>query len=408
MRNWYRMEASQTDARTIHLYDEIGKSFWSDDTVTAAALVAELAALPAAVRTLNVHINSPGGDVFEGLAITNALRDQRTVHGRTVNVWIDGLAGSIASVIAMAGETIWIADNAMVFVHRPWTITAGDADDHRQQADLLDKIGHTIVATYRWHSELSEERIRELMKAETWMSADEAIANGFATEKVEGLETVALLDAGILARLKVPDTYRQRVAALTRPAPAAASSAAAALDVVAQCRAAGCGFEVLAELLETGATPEVVAARIAEDRRRRAPMDPGIIIDSCEAAGLDLTFARALMASAQGADDVEARIAAEKRSRIAAGERSKLIRLLCERGRVPYLTDLLTESGITADGCRMLIGQLGAMQDISLGEIDNHLNPDVTCGRSGSARRPSSPLAPAEIYARRNQPTGRN
>jgi ATP-dependent Clp protease protease subunit len=114
----------------------------------------------------------------------------------------------------MAGSKIHIADNALVMVHHPYTISVGNAAEMRKMADTLDQIAEAIIATYRWHSELSEDEIRQLMDAETWMDADTAIANGFATEKVEGLQVAASIDARAMAKFKVPAEFKARVDAL--------------------------------------------------------------------------------------------------------------------------------------------------------------------------------------------------
>src|SRR5690606_20024488 len=96
------------------------------------------------VETLNVFINSPGGSVFQGQAIYNILKRQKA----RVNVYIDGLAASIASVIAMAGDTIFMPKNAMMMVHNPWTFSIGNAQDLRKEADTLDKIRETLIEAY--------------------------------------------------------------------------------------------------------------------------------------------------------------------------------------------------------------------------------------------------------------------
>lgn len=271
-RQWYRIEnATDPAVADIHVIDIIGD--WLDDYfgfgVTAKAFVDELSKLPEAVKTIRVHVNSPGGDVFGAVNIANALRDQRMSKGRTVETLIEGLAASAASIVIMAGSRILIGDNAMVMVHNPWSIVLGESKDLRKTADDLDAIRGTILATYRWHSELSEEALGALMDAETWMGADEAIANGFATEKVEGLQAAASLDKQALAKLRIPDQYRERVAALVKPDPTPTPPPAKpdAKAIVQACKAAG--FPELADDLLDAPSLDAVNTRLEQAKAGR-------------------------------------------------------------------------------------------------------------------------------------------
>lgn len=121
---------------------------------------------------IDIHINSCGGDVYAGFAICNMLRQtsgKKTVH-------VDGIAASIASVIAMAGDEIVIPSNAFLMIHKSSTIGIGNADDMRQLADTLDKLDSGIVATYmtRAADGVEDKKLRKLMAAETWLSGKEA------------------------------------------------------------------------------------------------------------------------------------------------------------------------------------------------------------------------------------------
>lgn len=128
------------------------------------------------VDTIHVYLNSPGGDVFDGVAIYNILRR----HKAEVLIEIDALAASIASVIAMAGDQIWMAENAMMMVHNPWGMAIGDATTMRKAADDIDKVREaSIIPAYARKTKLDKEKIAELMDAETWMSAAEAEDFGF-------------------------------------------------------------------------------------------------------------------------------------------------------------------------------------------------------------------------------------
>lgn len=168
----------------IYLYDVIGDSW---EGTTGKQFAEELRSL-GDVATLDIYINSPGGSVFDGLAIYNVLAR----HKARKNVLIDGIAASIASVVAMAGDEITIAENGMMMIHNPWGVSAGEADDFRRMADMLDKVRDTIVDTYVGRSGHDREDISSMMASETWMTADEAIKAGLADKKTEPAELAAL------------------------------------------------------------------------------------------------------------------------------------------------------------------------------------------------------------------------
>lgn len=169
----------------LSIYDEI--SWWTGND--ARTFRETLKAVDADV--IELRLNSPGGGVFEGVAIYNML----LAHPAQVEVHIDGLAASIASVIAMAGDEIHIAENAMMMIHNPWVSTRGGAEQLRKTADILDKVKDAILNTYENVSTLSRDEISAAMAAETYYGADDAIAAGFATHKTEALKVAALWDA---------------------------------------------------------------------------------------------------------------------------------------------------------------------------------------------------------------------
>ena len=159
----------------LMLYGEISSVTWYGDEVTPKNFKADLDAL-GDIDTLNIYINSPGGDVFAGQSIYSML----TRHKAKKTVYVDGLAASISSVIAMAGDVIKMPKNAMMMIHNAWTIAAGNKDDLRKIAEDMEKIDETIVGVYAAKTGKSEEDIKALMDAETWMGADEAVELGFA------------------------------------------------------------------------------------------------------------------------------------------------------------------------------------------------------------------------------------
>lgn len=186
---WYNLEQSG-DTATLTVDGIVGGSYWDEDSINAKEFVEELNQVT--VSRIELHINSPGGDVFAGYTIYNALIAWgRAVPGRTIAVIIDGLAASIASVIAMAGDSIAMPEASVIMIHNPWSFTCGDAEEHRRTAAELDVIAGQIGKIYADRTGLPVEQCRELMNAETYLSADEAVKLGFATEIIENKQAVA-------------------------------------------------------------------------------------------------------------------------------------------------------------------------------------------------------------------------
>ncbi|MDR1489934.1 MAG: Clp protease ClpP [Desulfovibrio sp.] len=172
----------------IWLYGEIG-SYWLD-TISAKNFSEEIKKAKDA-ETITVHVNSPGGDVFEGIAIYNMLRS----HKATVDVEIEGLAASIASIISLSGDTVRMAENAFFMIHNPWTAVFGEAKDLREAADKLDLVRDVLVQTYakKTGGKATKEQIGAWMDAETWFTGKEAHANGFVDELTNTLDMAALV-----------------------------------------------------------------------------------------------------------------------------------------------------------------------------------------------------------------------
>jgi ATP-dependent Clp protease protease subunit len=185
----------KTDDKTgeLMLYGDISSSTWWGDEVTPKQFKTDLDKL-GDISNLNIYINSGGGDVFAGQAIHSML----SRHTAYKTVYIDGLAASIASVIAMAGDKVVMPKNAMMMIHKAWTIAAGNADDFRKVADDMEKIEEGIVATYRGKTNLEASEIMELMTAETWLTAEDAISKGFADEIEQEKQIAASIDGGFL------------------------------------------------------------------------------------------------------------------------------------------------------------------------------------------------------------------
>ncbi len=170
--------AAEGDAHAVYVYDVID-SYWG---ANAQALVEAMAA--SAGKDVHLHINSPGGDVFEARAMVSAIRAAQA-NGTKVVAYIDGLAASAATYLALAGDEVHIADGGMFMVHNSWTISYGDKSEFRATAELLDKIDGTIAADYRRKTKASAEQVTQWMDAETWFTSAEALAAGFVDSVID-------------------------------------------------------------------------------------------------------------------------------------------------------------------------------------------------------------------------------
>ena len=168
------IKASDENDNTIGIYDPIGYDYWDDSGVTAKRISAALRSLDGA--DVVVNINSPGGDVFEGLAIYNLLREYKG-H---VTVRVLGVAASAASFIAMAADEIQIARAGFFMIHNAWTGVWGNRNDLRETADFLEQIDDTIADIYHVRSGLSMDELKADMDKERWINGRDAIDNGFA------------------------------------------------------------------------------------------------------------------------------------------------------------------------------------------------------------------------------------
>lgn len=203
---------------TIHLYDEVG--FWG---ISADTFVRDLAAVD--TPRVDLHINSPGGDVWDGLAMFNALAD----HPAEVHVTVDGIAASAASFIAMAGDTVTVNRAAQVMIHDAAGLCLGNAAAMREVAGLLDKASNSIASIYARRAGGTVEAWRGAMRAETWYTGPEAVAAGLADTALDS-ETTDVADPWdeLVERLVGSDPrteWRRLVAPLTGPGSSSASSA---------------------------------------------------------------------------------------------------------------------------------------------------------------------------------------
>lgn len=352
VRQWYRFQNAANDASTVDIFvnDFIGD--WIDDYwgfgVTAKAFLDALAGLPEATRTIRVHLNSPGGDVFAATTIANALRDQRLTKGRSVETIVDGLAASAATIIMMAGDPVKVADNAVVMIHNPWSVGMGNAAQMRKMAEDLDTIRDTIVATYQWHSKLDAKDLVELMDAETWMTAEDAVTYGLATEIVTGLKAAAALAPKSIEKLTIPEPFRDRVAAFLGEPTAGLTSVASAALVEPK--------------------PKPTAASAVE------------VLQACR-EGDCLDLAEGFLSANASIETVRAGVQSAKDAKAAAQQRRSTIESMCKAARQPELAAVFVDGGIAPDAVRNALTIITAKLDKV--EIDGSLAPSN--GATGGA-----------------------
>lgn len=171
-----RAAAKEDEDRSISVYDVIGYDYWTGEGVTAKRVAAALRTLGKGPVTVNV--NSPGGDLFEGLAIYNLLRE----HDGEVTVKVLGVAASAASIIAMAGDTVQIARAGFLMIHNTWVMAVGNRNDLREYADTLEPFDKAMADIYAARTGEDAKRMAKLMDAETWIGGSAAVEEGFADE----------------------------------------------------------------------------------------------------------------------------------------------------------------------------------------------------------------------------------
>lgn len=185
-RSWYTI-VNKTDGPTqVHIYDEIGYV-----GISANQFMADVAAIKG---PMEVHLNTPGGEVFDGIAIYNCLKQRGDV-----TIIVDALAASIGSVIAQAGNPTIMAKNSQMMIHDGFGMTVGNAKDMREMADLLDKTSDNLASIYAEKTGKPAADWRNAMKTETWFSAEEAVAAGLA-DRIQGNPVTNSFDLSIYSK----------------------------------------------------------------------------------------------------------------------------------------------------------------------------------------------------------------
>lgn len=203
-KSWYSMKAMGGGAAEVLIYEEIGG--WG---ISAKEFSQDLKDL-GTVNEITLRINSPGGSVFDGNAIFNQLKQ----HKARVTAHIDGLAASMASVIAMAADHIVMPENALMMIHNPWTVSIGNAEELRKDADMLDTIKRTLLSAYG-RSMMTDEELSGMMDAETWLTGADAVEMGFADELEEEVAMAACAKFEQLAQFdKTPTQLKTKPSAV--------------------------------------------------------------------------------------------------------------------------------------------------------------------------------------------------
>ena len=183
-KNWFNIKAeSSSEIADIYIFDEIGAY-----GVTAQGFIEEIKAFKDV--PMNLHLNCIGGDVFEGMAIYNVLR-KRTAK---TTIYIEGIAASMGSVIALAGDEVIMAENSLFMIHNAWGGAMGEASEMRKTAALLEKISGEIADIYIKKTRLPYDKVQEMMDEETWLSADEAFNLGFVDSISDAIKVAAKYD----------------------------------------------------------------------------------------------------------------------------------------------------------------------------------------------------------------------
>jgi len=185
-KRFWKIKNQKSGTPEIMLYEQIGKDFWSDEGIAAKDFAGDLKAL-GDVANIDIRFNSPGGSVFEGLAMYNILKS----HPAQKTGYVDGLAASIASVILMACDLIVMPENSLVMIHKASGITMGDSNDMRKMAEILDKTEESIIMAYQAKTGLAPEELMQMMAAETWMNGKDALDKGFCDECTQPMKMAA-------------------------------------------------------------------------------------------------------------------------------------------------------------------------------------------------------------------------
>lgn len=348
--HWYSIQAAVEEGGKpieVYIYGEIG--FWG---VTSADFIRDLKAADDGVSDVHVHFDTIGGDLFDGVAIHNTLR----ALGERCTGVIDGACFSAGSVAVCGAHTVRMADNAMFMIHNPWTFMAGDSEELRKMADMMDKASEGIVASYQHRAlNIDDAELRRMINDTTWLTASEAKTHGFVDE-VFG-ESAPLVNNAALGKIlnryrNVPEAALRLVGEVEQPPEPEPEPAPY--------------------------TPEAaeLAAKLAAD---------------CAQAGLSNCVSYLIKASALASTDVVQ----------AHFNRAKDVRAACLVAKLPDDAQALIEAGLTGEQAKAKLFEKLANKS-SVVEIINH--PPAGDDPQASAHQPPTP---GDVYARRRNKTSK-
>ena len=181
--NWYNINSKASKVVDVYIFDEIGMG-----GVNAQGFIEEIKSFKDS--PMNLHINCVGGDVFDGMAIFNIIK-KRTAK---TTVYIEGIAASMGSVIALAADNVVMAENSLFMIHNAWGGAMGEAKEMKKTAKLLDKISGEIADIYVKKTKLPYDKVKEMMDEETWLNAEEALELGFIDSISDAIKVAAKYD----------------------------------------------------------------------------------------------------------------------------------------------------------------------------------------------------------------------
>ena len=240
---FFHIKAKNNTEADIYIYGEITKyAFEEYGEVSSITFKNELNALGEEINKINLYINSPGGSVFEGMAIMAML--QR--HPAPIHAFIDGVAASCASVIPMIADKITAYENSMFMIHHAWTFTHGNANELRKAADDLERINESMIQFYlkKAGDKLDEAKLKEMLDAETWLSATEAFRYGLCDEVIEANQAVAKLEGKWMNQYKnIPNIFKNQEPVLSKSERKRISDEAKAGFLYIQSKLGGLSYE---------------------------------------------------------------------------------------------------------------------------------------------------------------------
>lgn len=370
MKTWYSIKAQNENEALIDIFDLIG--YWG---ISARDFISDLKGLGGNVQNIRVRINSDGGEVFDGIAIYNALKR----HQANVTVEVYGIAASIASIIAMAGDKVIMPANTFMFIHDPLAVVIGDADDMRDVADSLEKIAGALQSTYMVKTGKSEEDVKKWMNSDTWFTAQEALDAGLADEVTDAVKMAASANIGKFKNLPEALKALAEETPVTDPPPEVPAEEAAP--------------EATAPPSEPEKTEEEISAAATQAANKRAQE----ILDACTKAGVP-EAASEFLNRGLSADEVKAKLADANK-----------IRARCAAAKVPerangYIKAGMSVKEVADDLFDVLIARQGP-------EIDGRLSPQGFLGAThkpgGQAQNGFDPAAINKAYQDKEKNFGR-